>query len=194
MLEAFEAKYGDPQRALPSQVGSPLALREAAGGQVFGGGLYRVLSDQMAATLTPSVFRAYPDYMNAVDCFATDWMGNVFALRASDSQVIMFELATCEALGIGVPFEKFHTGSLVNEADAALAEHIFRAWLAQGDRAPAANECVGYKTPLFFGGADALSNLELIDLDVYWHLTSQIIEQRNVRGQITGSIKAPTGS
>lgn len=193
MLEAFEAKYGDPQRSLPSQVRSPSALRAASGGQVFGGGLYRVLSDQMAATLTPSVFRAYPDYLNGVECFATDWMGNVFALRASSSQVVMFELATCEALGVGVPFEEFHMVSLVNEADAALAEPTFQAWIAQGGHAPAANECVGYKTPLFFGGADDLSNLELTDLEVYWELTSQIIEQRNVRGQIIDSVQAPAG-
>ena len=138
MLEAFEAKYGDPQRPLPSLVSSPSALRAASGGQVFGGGLYRVLSEQMAAVLTPSVFKAYPDYLDGVECFATDWMGNVFAQRASNAQVVMFELATCEALGIGVGFEAFHTNVLVNQAEAALAEPVFRAWLAQGGRAMSA--------------------------------------------------------
>jgi hypothetical protein len=190
MLQAFEARYGDPETVIPSDIGSPSALRGAAGGQVFGGGLYRVLSDQMAATLTRDVFRAYPDYRDAVDCFATDWMGNVFAVRASTGQVVMFELATCETLGIGVPFEAFHTDVLVNQAGAALAEPTFQTWCRQGGAVPAANECVGYKTPLFFGGADEISNLELTDLEVYWHLTSQAIEQRDVRSKIIGAVQA----
>ncbi|CAE6797130.1 hypothetical protein R75461_05007 [Paraburkholderia nemoris] len=39
------------------------------------------------------------------------------------------------------------------------------------------SQCVGYKRPLFLGGADELHNLELTDLDVYWTLSSQMIAQ-----------------
>jgi hypothetical protein len=36
-------------------------------------------------------------------------------------------------------------------------------------------ECVGYRKPLFLGGADNLTNVEMLDLDVYWTLTAQLI-------------------
>jgi hypothetical protein len=32
---------------------------------------------------------------------------------------------------------------------------------------------VGYKVPLFFGGQDAVENLELADLDIYWSISGQ---------------------
>jgi len=33
-------------------------------------------------------------------------------------------------------------------------------------RAPAKDECVSYRTPLFLGGVDDTTNLEICDLDV----------------------------
>ena len=34
--------------------------------------------------------------------------------------------------------------------------------------------CVGYKVPLFLGGADVLANLEVIDLSVYVEICGQL--------------------
>ena len=34
--------------------------------------------------------------------------------------------------------------------------------------------CFGYQLPLFLGGEDALANLELSDLDVYWTFMDQL--------------------
>jgi hypothetical protein len=48
-------------------------------------------------------------------------------------------------------------------------------WLASGGATPGHTQCVGYRKPLFLGGADKLENLELSDLDVYWHLMGQLI-------------------
>jgi hypothetical protein len=35
-------------------------------------------------------------------------------------------------------------------------------------------DCVGYKVPLFLGGADGLANLEVIDLSVYVEICGQL--------------------
>lgn len=136
MLEAFETKYGDPGRSDLPIADGPDQLRDRAGDRVFGGGLYRVLSQARADEIAPELYRAYLDYNEAVDCFATDWMGNVFAVHARTEQVMLFELATCEALGLGVPFDQFHTDLLVNDADAALAEPLFAKWRASGGDLP----------------------------------------------------------
>ena len=47
-------------------------------------------------------------------------------------------------------------------------------------------ECVGYKTPLFLGGKDVMDNLEILNLDVYWTLTAQLI--RKARGLPLGTV------
>lgn len=61
--------------------------------------------------------------------------------------------------------------------DVALAKSFFHKWKKSGGASPAHSQCVGFRQPLFLGGADDLDNLELSDIDVYWHLMSQIIEQ-----------------
>ena len=37
-----------------------------------------------------------------------------------------------------------------------------------------ADECVGYRVPLFLGGQDVVDNLEVSDLGVYWSLCAQL--------------------
>jgi hypothetical protein len=41
------------------------------------------------------------------------------------------------------------------------------------------------RTPLFLGGADAISNLEIIEMDVYWHMMAAL--RRATRGFPAGS-------
>ena len=36
-------------------------------------------------------------------------------------------------------------------------------------------DCVGYKIPLFLGGNDEISNLEITDMEIYWGICGQLI-------------------
>jgi hypothetical protein len=73
-------------------------------------------------------------------------------------------------------FEQFHNDELVDEADAALARGFFHDWIAAyAPELPlGVQECVGYRVPLFLGGADDVSNLEPSVLAVYWSLCGQL--------------------
>jgi len=93
----------------------------------------------------------------------------------------MFEPGTGEALAIPCNLETFHDEELVEYGDAALASEFQERWLANDGAAPQYGQCIGYKKPLFLGGADELGNLEMFDVDVYWHLMAQLISK--VRGQ-----------
>lgn len=59
--------------------------------------------------------------------------------------------------------------------DACLLPDFFDAWRSENHHAVPFDKCVGYKTPLFLGGIDQPSSLELIDTDVYWSITGQLI-------------------
>jgi hypothetical protein len=37
------------------------------------------------------------------------------------------------------------------------------------------NKCVGYKVPLFLGGEDEISNLDELDMEVYWSIIGQLM-------------------
>ena len=114
-----------------------------------------------------------------MSCFGFDWLGRQFSLdahrgTADDPEVLLFDVGAGEALEIPVGFSSFHDEELVDYSDAALAIDFFQQWL-EGNPAPIPfGSCVGYRVPLFTGGADTLDNLERTDIDVYWSLTGQL--------------------
>jgi Domain of unknown function (DUF1851) len=156
-----------------------LASRFAGCG--FDGGLYRVHSNQTGRLGRQLAAEAFPEYAGRARPFGYDWLGRQFAIdlaRVEDGEplVLMLEPGTGQALEIPTTFVEFHDAELVDEADAALAADFFEQWRSlHPDTIPLdPNACVGYRVPLFMGGADETDNLEVNDLDVYWTLFGQL--------------------
>ena len=189
MFEAFQARYpkdpcarsDDGNVPVPSEQGLPEFLSEF-GGASFSSSLYRVVLASEIAGWNARIEAAYPEFAGQITCFAYDWLGRAFALNQNRLEggrpgVTMFEPSTGEALEIPCNLQTFHTEGLLEFGEAALAISFFEDWLGAGGTAPLPDQCVGYKKLLFLGGVDDLENLELSDLDVYWHLSAQIIRQ-----------------
>jgi hypothetical protein len=160
------------------------------GGCSFDAGLYRVFPVAEVAGRTALAVEAFPEFAGRIQCFGMDWLGRQFATDSArgsknDPELLLLEPGTGGALEIPVALSKFHDEELVDYADAALAVDFYREWLAGGGSAPAMNECVSYRTPLFLGGVDDTTNLEICDVDVYWTLSAQILSQ--VRGLPVGT-------
>jgi Domain of unknown function (DUF1851) len=150
------------------------------GGASFRRGLYRVIRATDLDEWTARVALGFPGFEGRITCFGYDWLGRAFAvdtrrLERGQPGIVMFEPGTGEALEIPSNLQDFHDDGLIEFGDAALAIDFHQRWLASGGAAPGYAQCVGYKRPLFLGGADKLENLELSDLDVYWHLMGQLI-------------------
>ncbi|WP_193213716.1 T6SS immunity protein Tdi1 domain-containing protein [Luteolibacter marinus] len=141
-------------------------------------------------TWTNHVVATFPEYRGSIACFGYDWLGRVFALDQRNDeeqwQILMIEPGAGEAMKIPASFAEFHNVELVEYAADALAEPFFEEWVASGGAAPRRLECVAYKVPLFLGGEDVIGNLEMSDMEVYWHLCGElrrsIREGRNVAG------------
>ncbi|MDP9440902.1 MAG: DUF1851 domain-containing protein [Actinomycetota bacterium] len=156
-------------------------LMGRAAGCRFEQGLYRLHDARGAARADELVAKAFPEFARRSRCFGVDWLGRQFALdvgRVEDSEplVLMLEPGTGEALEIPASFVSFHDEELVDFANEALAREFFEQWAEVNSMLLplAAGHCVGYRVPLFLGGTDDVSNLELIDLDVYWTLCGQL--------------------
>ena len=148
-------------------------------------GAYRRHRPEDVARFTDLAIEAFPEFEGRIECFGADWLGRQFAtdrLRVADGepQVIMLEPGTGEALEIPVDQHAFHDEELVQEPDAAAAYSFFTQWAASGGTKPAYDQCVGYKQPLYLGGADDLGNLELVDFEVYWSISAQLLAK--IRG------------
>lgn len=207
MFEHFKQRYQVTSR-LPAGSSGPIVanhleetpgyepfMREFAGAS-FNDGIYRVHALRDRSRWTHRIEAAYPEYRGQFAVFGYDWLGRQFALdaqrrRDGEPLVVMYEPGTGQALEIPGTFQEFHEEVLITESDAALADLFFRDWLRTGNRSPGPTECVGYKVPLFLNGDDTTSNLELLDMDVYWDLTAQLLAQtrRLAPGTPIGSVK-----
>lgn len=152
---------------------------------VYLDGAYRRHRPEDVARFTELAIEVFPEFEGRIECFGADWLGRQFAtdrLRIADGvpQVIMLEPGTGEALEIPVDQQAFHDEELAQEPDAAAAYSFFTQWTAGGGTKPAYDQCVGYKKPLYLGGSDDIDNLELVDFDVYWSISAQLLAK--VRG------------
>lgn len=149
---------------------------------IYLNGAYRQHRLEDVAHFTELAANAFPEFMDRIECFGADWLGRQFAidqgrLVGGAPQVLMLEPGTGEALEIPVGQSAFHDEELVQEPDAAVAFTFFEQWLASGGVRPEYDQCVGYRRPLYLGGADDITNLEMVDFDVYWTTSAQLLEQ-----------------
>ncbi len=156
-----------------------LEIVSELGGQSFEHGLYRVLRADEVHKATQAARLAYPELSERILAFGYDWLGRLFAadsgrLAEGAPQVLLLEVGAGEAMQIPVDPIAFHENELVDHSADALAEPFFRQWQAATHSTVYHDQCVGYKLPLFLGGADTVDNLEAIDLSVYWHICSQL--------------------
>lgn len=153
------------------------------GGRSFDGGIYRLHTPETAAAANGGVSQLRPDFTPRAACFGYDWLGRQFAVDlaepAGHALVLLVEPGTGEVLEIPASFASFHDEILVDQPEAALAATFFDDW-RRSTPTPGPlifGQCVGYRIPLFLGGGDEVSNLELTDLAMYWEISVQLLSQ-----------------
>lgn len=147
---------------------------------VYLDGAYRLHRTDDVEHFTDLARAAFPTLADRIECFGTDWLGRQFAkdrgrLESGEPLVLMLEPGTGEALEIPASFAAFHKNELIEESDAVAAFPFFQEWLSVGGARPRYDQCIGYKVPLFLGGADGVANLEVSDFDVYWTIAAQLL-------------------
>lgn len=122
----------------------------------------------------------FPELRGRLRPFSYDWLGRQFCIdlkrkRGSKSLVLLVEPGSGEALRVPATFEEFHDSELVDYAGDALASDFYADWQESIQGAVIdTDRCAGYRVPLFLGGSDEISNLELTDIEVYWELCGQL--------------------
>jgi hypothetical protein len=151
---------------------------ERLGGKSFSGGLYRVFRGDQIEEATRAMSRMFPEFDAQLIVFGCDWLGRHFALdrrlKHAQSTVLLLETGAGEAINIPSSIVAFHNQELVNYGDEALAARFYKQWKALHSENIPFDKCVGYKVPLFLGGADTIENLELIELSIYVELCGQL--------------------
>ena len=182
MLDWLKRKAGRASRETDQSI--------AISSHVFLEGAYRLHRSEDIDRFTALASSAFPAFSKRISCFGSSWLGCQFATDEArvvrgERQILLLEPGTGEALEIPAGLSTFHTGELLAQPDAVAAFSFFRRWLSEKGVVPRYDECIGYRKPLFLGGEDETTNLELTDFEVYWHLSAQILEK--VRGLPVGT-------
>ena len=191
LFNRFLTDYSARAETRSSQHGAlPLGLKSSGyeelmshyAGSSFLGGVYRLHSKSSQSKLNELIESAFPDYVGRVFVFGYDWLGRQFSLdfgrvEGGEPQVLMYEPGTGQVLEVPCGFSEFHNIELVEYSEEALAAEAFGEWLTVGPNfnSLSMSDCVGYSVPLFLGGEDDVSNMELLNLEAYWHICGQLI-------------------
>ncbi|MDD5936291.1 MAG: DUF1851 domain-containing protein [Clostridiales bacterium] len=152
-----------------------MAFREKYQGMDFGEGIYRVFRQEEIEKWKTIISEGYPDFTNKFDPFAYDWLGRCFAMDLRNNSlgnILMFEIGTADVLNIPCNIVEFHNEEIPMYHESCLATSFFAEWKEVTKQVLEHNKCAGYKIPLFLGGSDEISNLELSDMEVYWFICS----------------------
>ncbi|TGK55116.1 DUF1851 domain-containing protein [Leptospira wolffii] len=194
-VDNLVSKPGKDQREYGIEVKGIRDFFLKFGGSSFNKGLYRIHSPDNLTKWDHIITESFPDFSSRFISFGYDWLGRHFALdkeRVQDGEplVLLFEPGTGEVLEIPANFLDFHNEILVNLTNEAVALDFFNSWLKTWGGALKVNECVGYKKPLFLNGADDVSNLNVVDMEVYWSFCGQLFGQIKdlPEGTIIGNI------
>jgi hypothetical protein len=157
-------------------------LLKKFGGKSFNKGIYRLFASSDIVKWNEIVTNMFPSFRNKIMVFGYDWLGRIFAatyknVPKKNEQVILFEPGTGEALEIPCNLLEFHNDEIVTYANACLSQTFFDSWFETNPQILRRDQCVGYGKMLFLGGEDIVENLEIIDMDVYWSICSQVFRQ-----------------
>ena len=183
-MNAFDAVYLGVSENTEMQVsheGLEVAqvrrLIQEYGGTSYDGGLYRIFNAEDAKRWTTTVRRFFPVESATVEAFGRDWQGNVFGYRSGRAPcVFLFQPGTGDVFEIADSLEKFHNEELTEHAEEALSLSLWNRWRS-GSPGPDRSQCIAYRKPVFLGGDVAVENLVIADLNVYWDVMGQLLEQ-----------------
>lgn len=183
MFSRFLSRYPLPEgRAdepwgVESLLGTPgyVDLAQQVAGLSLCGGLLRLVGAREGRLASEFIQEGFPEFAARAVPFAVDWIGRVVAIDQGRSPgLLLIEPGSADAFEIDESFVDFFNADVVDDPETFLAADLFRDWQAAGGGVPGVGQCVGFKVPLFLGGAGVAANLELTDLEVYWSFAAQL--------------------
>ena len=188
MFEQFLDRFGRDKETMKAPIWRNSVLMATPGystisskiaGQMIGDGLLYFFTQADGPNAQQFLVDAFPEFSGNAVPFARDWLGRVFAVNRmgipeGTARLFLVEPGAAEVFEIDENFENFLNVALVNEPDTYLESDLWEVWRSSGGGAPNIDQCVGFKTPLFLGGSGEIGNLELSDLQIYWHICGRM--------------------
>ncbi len=147
-------------------------------GASFENGLFKIHTVGSFYLWTEMAFEYFKKYKGNSYCFAFDWVGRQYAVNYSNGKtlILMLDPATAEVFELDGDIGSFLSDGIDDFKVDGLELEKFNT-LTEVFPDLKFGQCLGFKKFLFLGGQDEVSNLEVIDMEVYWELNYQIYAQ-----------------
>ena len=147
-------------------------------GKAFGDGLFNTFVYEKRAYWGSVIRKYYPSCKDSIEVIGYDWLGRIFATFKGQDCVKLFDVGSGEVINIGCSVEKFLNEEIPFYSNDCLSHQFFDEWKKVNKKGIPYSSCVGYKVPLFLGGKDVVSNLEISDMDVYWNIVGPLLNSK----------------
>ena len=146
-------------------------------GASFGGGVYKVLPLRDVKKWNHIVLGIFSQFDGQIECFGIDWLGRVFAWDFENNKVLSLDPGFGEAITIPCSFVELHNIEFVEYSDESLSSGLYHEYVSKNGKLELGNKCIGYRVSPFLGGEDTVDNLEAIDSEVYWSISTEIFNK-----------------
>ncbi|NUR02000.1 MAG: DUF1851 domain-containing protein [Streptomyces sp.] len=168
--------YANPRLA---NLGGFPELISIGAGASFGDGIIRVHAEGEAQRARELARDMFPEFEDAIEPVAEDWMGRQIAARlrrnsGTAAELLLLEPGSGEAFEIDCNISTLFNDELIDDPDTYLSADLFAEWRRVDSNTLPPGQCVGFKVPLFLGGSGEVDNLEVVDVEVYWSLLAQL--------------------
>jgi hypothetical protein len=143
-------------------------------GATFEHGFYRIHNADSYGSILEPLRELYAG--EKLVPFAFDWLGRQFTVRG-EAEIVVCDPGWNDKLVADVSLAEFAEEVLPREGETLLRADLWRSARKASPRDLAFDECFGYDTPVFLGGADEAENLSRTPVRVYWDLLSQLAAQ-----------------
>jgi hypothetical protein len=156
-------------------------------GRSFDEGMLRFHDAQTGPNYRELVFAGFPELGKIdrkADVLAFDWNGKQYLTAKvpgeRDVQVLVADLGAGELSRLA-SVAQFAAVLKLDNVGEFFDVGLFNDWkqqVGEPDAQLGFSDCVEYQVPLYLGGADDVSNLQLGDMDVSWTIGVQIMNQK----------------
>lgn len=156
------------------------SLIRQLGGRSFGEGLLKIYTIEEKQKWEDIVRECLLTHINvpedfSISLFGYTWNGVCLGVGETKARqgIYQFDVETMKCNTADDSLGEFMNCAIPSDCNGCLASESYRCWL-DIHPAPKRTECVGLTKPLFLGGKDDFDNMEVIDMEVHWEMTSQI--------------------
>jgi hypothetical protein len=157
-----------------------LAVFDEFGGATLDNGFYRFHVASSARRSDQACANLIGGFAGRFRCFAVDWLGREIAADARPgrpNKVIIVDPGGGEYLTTPCVIEDWHDAVAEPDGDP-LAVTFYQDWKKANPefRGLRFDQAIGYRVPLFLGGEDEVTNLEVTDRETYFEICTQLAQ------------------